>query len=353
MNQHHKVMKTNSNVSLKRPAMLALATALVLGAVTDRAAALDPPEVQTQFTVNQTAVPALLPPGKTQQLTSPDQVTEGLAKSDWASIRAAYEAGRHAFQPTATGWQARNPGQQWTTTFDQRGFLAQPVDGAWQWGLELQSYGFGESQRAIGGTPAVQAAGQRLSYQWDTTVQEWFVNDPRGLEHGFTIKERPAEIINHKSPIINPLSFLLATRGTLRPSVSADAQGVLFQDAHGATVLNYTGLKVWDADGQVLTAHFEEAGQNRVRLLVDERAARYPIIIDPIAQQAYLKASNPEESDLFGTSVAVSGDTVVVGASAEASNASGVNGDLSDNSASASGASYVFVRNGTNWSQQA
>ena len=56
-------------------------------------------------------------PARSQQLTSPDQVPEGLAKSDWSSIRAAYEAGRHAFQPTPTGWQARNPGQQWTTFF--------------------------------------------------------------------------------------------------------------------------------------------------------------------------------------------------------------------------------------------
>ncbi len=31
------------------------------------------------------------PAGKTQQLTTPDQVPEGLAKSDWASIRAALD----------------------------------------------------------------------------------------------------------------------------------------------------------------------------------------------------------------------------------------------------------------------
>jgi len=109
-------------------------------------------------------------PGKPQSLTSPDEVPEGLAKSDWSSIRAAYEAGRHAFQPNASGWQARNPGQQWTTQFDKRGFLASPKDGGWQWGLELQSYGFAESQTAIAGTPAVQADGQRLSYQWDANV---------------------------------------------------------------------------------------------------------------------------------------------------------------------------------------
>ena len=52
-------------------------------------------------------------------------------------------------------------------------------------------------------------------------------------------------------------------------------------------------------------------------------------------------------------SVAVSGDTVVVGASEEDSNATGVNGNQSDNSAVDSGAAYVFVRSGTNWSQQA
>ena len=70
-------------------------------------------------------------------------------------------------------------------------------------------------------------------------------------------------------------------------------------------------------------------------------------------QQAYLKASNTGTNDQFGWSVAVSGDTVVVGAIGESSIATGVNGDQISNSASAAGAAYVFVRNGTNWSQQA
>ena len=58
------------------------------------------------------------PPARPQQATSPDEVPEGLAKSDGSSIRAADGAGRHAFQPTANGWQARNPSQQWTTLGD-------------------------------------------------------------------------------------------------------------------------------------------------------------------------------------------------------------------------------------------
>lgn len=71
------------------------------------------------------------------------------------------------------------------------------------------------------------------------------------------------------------------------------------------------------------------------------------------SQQAYLKASNSEASDSFGHQVAISGDTVVAGAYGEDSNAVGVNGDQSDNSGDLSGAAYVFVRSGTNWSQQA
>ena len=73
------------------------------------------------------------------------------------------------------------------------------------------------------------------------------------------------------------------------------------------------------------------------------------------SQQAYIKASNTGASDQFGVSLSLSGDgnTLAVGANAEASNATGINGDQSDNSASFSGATYVYVRSGTSWSQQA
>ena len=47
-------------------------------------------------------------------------------------------------------------------------------------------------------------------------------------------------------------------------------------------------------------------------------------------QQAYLKASNPDIYDTFGHCVALSGDTVVVGAPLEDSGATGVAGDHTD-----------------------
>jgi len=74
------------------------------------------------------------------------------------------------------------------------------------------------------------------------------------------------------------------------------------------------------------------------------------------AQEAYVKASNTGAFDSFGDSVALSGDTVVVGASGEDSAATGVDGIApgpGDNSMADSGAAYVFHRTGGAWAQQA
>ena len=92
---------------------------------------------------------------------------------------------------------------------------------------------------------------------------------------------------------------------------------------------------------------------SRQSLVQPERRAAFPAANDPLAQQAYLKAFNTDANDEFGLAVAISGDTVVVGAPSEDSNATGIDGDETDNSAADSGAAYVFVRNGTTWSQQA
>jgi hypothetical protein len=71
------------------------------------------------------------------------------------------------------------------------------------------------------------------------------------------------------------------------------------------------------------------------------------------SQQAFIKASNTGAGDRFGGSVALSGDTLAVGAPYEGSNATGVNGNERDNSAGDSGAAYVFARANNAWSQQA
>lgn len=72
-------------------------------------------------------------------------------------------------------------------------------------------------------------------------------------------------------------------------------------------------------------------------------------------QQAYVKASNPQESAEFGHAVVLSadGNTMAVSAFWEASNAKGINGNQADHSIPQAGAVYVFTRKGATWTQQA
>lgn len=69
------------------------------------------------------------------------------------------------------------------------------------------------------------------------------------------------------------------------------------------------------------------------------------------AQQAYVKASNTEAHDLFGSSVTLSGDGNKLAVGAYQEDSAGSN--QADNSAFNAGAAYVFARAGTTWSQQA
>jgi hypothetical protein len=80
----------------------------------------------------------------------------------------------------------------------------------------------------------------------------------------------------------------------------------------------------------------------RLLLRVDDRAARYPVVIDPWIQQGELTASDGAAQDQFGNSVAISGNTVVVGSP-----------DHTVGSNYGQGAAYVFVESGGTWSQQA
>src|SRR5690606_4157096 len=70
-------------------------------------------------------------------------------------------------------------------------------------------------------------------------------------------------------------------------------------------------------------------------------------------QEAYLMASNTGGGDQFGHSVALSDDILAVGAGQEDGSSVGFDGDQGDNSATASGAVYVFKRSSGAWSQVA
>jgi len=73
-------------------------------------------------------------------------------------------------------------------------------------------------------------------------------------------------------------------------------------------------------------------------------------------QEAYIKAVNNGSSDSFGNSISISGDTLVVGACGEDSNATTITNGAGFSGSRVSfdsGAVYVYKRTGNNWAQEA
>ena len=115
---------------------------------------------------------------------------KGLSSSDWTAIQAAYEHDRYSAKPEPGGYQAGNAAQQWTTHFDGRGFTVKPGTATWTWGLELSRYGLAGSERVPAGA-RVTSRQNRIRYERGA-LEEWFLNDGRGLEQGFTLQQRPS-----------------------------------------------------------------------------------------------------------------------------------------------------------------
>ena len=244
----------------------------------------------------------------------PGQTPAGITSSEWEGIKSQIEADQYKAVECDEGLRAFNKSQNWQAVFDGTGFIVTPSEKEWRWGFSLKSYGRGETGRQVRGKAGLSSEGGHISAVWDSNVTEWWINDKKGLEHGYTLKERP-------SGAEGDLGLYMELKGNLLPRLDKDGKGLTLVNGLGRQIVTYSGLTVKDSAGRNLPSRMT-VSNNTVGFVVDDRDASYPIVIDPLAQQqAYLKASNTNADDAFGCSVSVSGDTLVVGAYREDSSA--------------------------------
>jgi len=273
-----------------------------------------------------------------------------------ASLDAALESARYAARPASDAagtYVVQNPAQGLRGVFAPDRAVITGDDA--QVVMRPVGIGFGTAHQALT-DGVVTAAGPRTEIARTVPgpsgapvrVDEWWINRRTGIEQGFTVQAPPGERANGAW-----LTVAMALETELSPRLTPDETAVEFVDYAGTARLRYDHLLVVDATGRELPSRMRLDGAT-LRLEADDTEAVYPVTIDPTwTQQAYLKASNSGAGDHFGSSVAIAGNTVVVGAWQEDSSATGVNGDQASNATPNSGAAYVFVRDGVTWSQQA
>jgi len=245
---------------------------------------------------------------------APGDVPEGLTAGEWGSFQEMVQAAEYQFAyhdateaiPTPYFW-ATNQAQNWDLVFTATGPQVTPKDpdAQWRWGTHLTRYGYADQWQTLDNPPVLAADKDLINYQWDDNLHEWWVNRPEGLEQGFTLQSRPPGADG-------TLIVEMRLSGTLTPVQRGGA--LFFKDSDETTVLAYDKLYVTDARGKAIPATFAlQRGQ--LQIVVQDAEADYPLTIDPLATShtVALTASDGAEQDIFGQSVAISGDTAVVG----------------------------------------
>ncbi len=177
-------------------------------------------------------------------------------------------------------------------------------------GVSLSRYGCAEAPKsALAVAPRLQ--NDRVEFVRDQ-VTEWYENGPLGLEHGFEVQRDPG----CRGDLAFDLQLTSSADVTLQGDCGAKARLLVFWEGRKYV---YRGLLAYDADGKDLPACMEYA-DGRIRLRVAAAGARYPLTVDPTwQQQQKLLANDKADGDQFGRSVALSADgkTALIGAYGE------------------------------------
>ncbi len=225
-------------------------------------------------------------------------------------------------------WLANNPAQQLRASFTPEGVEVETRgdDGrSRRLGMKLRSAGYDARQLAVSsGRLTTRRNRAEINHQipnLNSQITEWYLNTAAGLEQGFTLEAAPGERRDRER-----LRVVIELEGELNARAVDDGQALEFKDAAGwPLLLRYDHLVVTDGRGRKLEARMAarmQTGKGEVWLEVDDRHAVWPVTIDPtFTQQQKLVASDAAAGDIFGSIIAISGEMVVVGASFDSGSA--------------------------------
>lgn len=222
---------------------------------------------------------------------------------------------KESFLPhVQNSYQAPNRNQNLRTYFTSKGINVinrTETTPTWYASLTLSGIGRKENMLSLSEDKDPRVDGSRIEF-YRGDVVEWYENKPDGLEQGFTVNKKPKGN--------GPLYFSLDIGGNIKPILSKDGQTVHFFTSDNVKVLNYGSLKALDAKGKRLSSHIEIA-KNLLKIVVDDRYANYPIVVDPLLTTPSWTAEGNIANANFGYAVSTAGDVngdgfsdVIVGA---------------------------------------
>jgi hypothetical protein len=231
------------------------------------------------------------------------------ASTNWlTAVRRNIEESEYEirWQPAVNAYQSPNRAHNLRFTYFTNGFQAEPrvyanTAATWRVGLQLAAVRKGDVTRRFDGA-ALSVRGNTAEAKTDVCRIE-YQNDRTGMRQNFIVDKRPegsgklelafnADLKHLQMEVVGP----------------ADGLAFVIDEPGGVEVMRYRDLKVFDASNQLLVASIQKNSATEFSILVDDKDAKYPILIDPLSTSANFSAEGNQTGANFGWAVATAGD---------------------------------------------
>lgn len=139
-------------------------------------------------------------------------------------------------------WRAFNSTNNLNVDFDGKSIVARSLKDDWRLSMELIQLGEADELKPAS-KPSVHLKDNRITYDRGN-IKEWYINDTKGLEQGFTLDKPLAK---------EQLVLQFALGGDVKPKLIDKGKALQLTTPKGKK-LRYEGLKAWDAKGRDLNA---------------------------------------------------------------------------------------------------
>ena len=235
----------------------------------------------------QAAVPvsdSLLPPTTTDMLQQSVQQPSALAnqkqnkaltQSEIIDQATSQSADAHLITKNKDGSvRIPSPMQDVVATLTSKGASFQSVDNA-KGDFALYVNGLGrEKDKLTKINPGKISSDEKIARLFRNNLIEEFTTSSGGIRQDFVVPQSP----KGKGKLVLELDLKGAT-------AALDDQGAMLT-LEGGRKLAYHSLMVADASGQTLPAHFALHDSTKLRIIVDDKSAQYPVRIDPTITDA-------------------------------------------------------------------
>lgn len=205
------------------------------------------------------------------------------------------------WQESFKEYQSPNRSQNLRFSYYGDGFKVQERERKKNWEIRMRIDSYGRNGKKIRYGSGKIKVDKNKGYVKGYGIDISFENNQRGMREDFIVKEKVKGEGKLELLIIIDME-------KVKMSVREEYLSFVMDVPGGGEVLRYGDMKITDKRGKEIKGYFKSIDKKRFAIIVEDKNAEYPIMIDPLSSTPNWTGESNQEYSSFGCSVSSAGD---------------------------------------------